>query len=168
MIVIIRFTAGSHVVENIILFKLSGMKTLLFSVINVLFFVVCSHAQKPVNWTDKQLMEPAELASTINAKQDLPVIISVGPGAVIPNSVDAGMASEAAGLDKLKQALKALPKDRKVVVYCGCCPFEHCPNVRPAIDVLKDMHFTNYYLLDIPNNIKKDWIEKGYPLAKEE
>jgi hypothetical protein len=38
--------------------------------------------------------------------------------------------------------------------------------VRPAIDALKEMKFTNYYLLDLPNNIKKDWIDKGYPVAK--
>ena len=60
----------------------------------------------------------------------------------------------------------SIPKDTKVVVYCGCCPFEHCPNVRPAIDVLKEMKFTNYYLLNLSHNLKTDWIDKGYPTAK--
>ena len=140
----------------------------LIIVMAVMLFVNNSPAQKPVNWTSNQLMEPSTLAGEINAKKDAPVIISVGPGAVIPNSVDAGMASETAGLDSLKAYLTDLPKDRKIVIYCGCCPFEHCPNVRPAINVLKEMNFTNYYLLDLPDNIKKDWIDKGYPMAKPE
>ena len=62
-----------------------------------------------------------------------------------------------------KEQLKKLPKNKRVVIYCGCCPFEHCPNVRPAIQLLKQMKFTNYRLLDLPKNIKIDWIDKGYP-----
>jgi hypothetical protein len=124
-----------------------------------------SIAQKPANWTEKQLMEPADLANTIAAKNELPVIISVGPGAVIPNSFDAGMASTPEGLEKLKAHLKTIDTHKKIVIYCGCCPFDHCPNVRPAIELLKEMHFTNYYLLNLSHNIRKDWIEKGYPVA---
>lgn len=138
----------------------------MLSFISFLFFANYSQAQNPVNWTSSQLMAPETLANAITAKKDVPVIISVGPGAIIPNSIDAGMASEPAGLAKLKAQLNSLPKNQKVVVYCGCCPFEHCPNARPAINALKEMNFTNYYLLDLPDNIKKDWIDKGYPVAK--
>jgi hypothetical protein len=139
----------------------------------VLFFVLVlilslnSQAQNPINWTAKQLIEPSELSGIITAQKGLPVIISVGPGAMIPNSIDAGMASKADGLDKLKTQLKAIDRDKKIVIYCGCCPFEHCPNVRPAIEVLKEMKFTNYYLLNLPHNIKADWIDKGYPVVKQ-
>ena len=93
-------------------------------------------------------------------------MISVGPGALIPNSFDAGMAGTKDGLDKLKTKLGTLKKDQKIVIYCGCCPFEHCPNVRPAIDALKQMKFTNFYLLNLSHNIKKDWIDQGYPAKK--
>lgn len=123
-------------------------------------------AQNPVNWTEKQLMQPADLAATLQSGKSLPVIFSVGPGAVIPHSIDIGMTREAGNLQKLKDQLAKLPKNTKIVVYCGCCPFEHCPNVRPAIALLKDMQFTNYFLLNIPKNIKTDWIEKGYPVNK--
>jgi len=145
--------------------KFASGKTLLV----VLFFAfsIKAQAQNTVNWTDKQLIEPSELSGMIKAEKDLPVIISVGPGAVIPNSVDAGMASKAEGMEKFKTRLQGIDKDKKIVIYCGCCPFEHCPNVRPAIDVLKSMKFTNYYLLDLPHNIKVDWIDKGYPVKKE-
>ncbi len=123
------------------------------------------HAQNPVNWTPNQLIEPSALARSIEAKKDVPVILSVGPGSVIPQSINIGMASEKEGLEKLKAQLKNTPKDENIVIYCGCCPFDHCPNVRPAIDVLKEMKFTNYHLLNLPDNIKKNWIEKGYPVA---
>jgi len=142
--------------------------TKLLIVVGPLLFTMNSYGQNPINWTNKQLIQPSELANEINTKKDVPYIISVGPGAVIPNSVNAGMASEKEGLDKLKEQLNNLPKDQKIVIYCGCCPFEHCPNVRPAINVLKEMNFTNFYLLNIPNNIKKDWIDLGYPVEKSE
>jgi hypothetical protein len=155
--------------ENFILYKIQRMKKFamkaLYSIL-MLLFSFQSHAQNPVNWTPKQLIEPSDLSNTIAAQKDLPLIISVGPGSVIPNSIDVGMTSKADGLEKLKAQLKGIDRNRKIVIYCGCCPFEHCPNVRPAIDVLKGMNFTNYYLLDLPHNIKADWIDKGYPVAK--
>jgi hypothetical protein len=126
-----------------------------------------SSAQNPENWTSKQLMQPADLAEKITSKKDVPLIFSVGPGATIPGSVDIGMGKEKENLDKLRKELSALPTDTKVVMYCGCCPFEHCPNVRPAIDVLKEMKFSNYQLLNLSHNLKTDWIDKGYPTVKQ-
>ena len=113
------------------------------------------------------MIQPAELAEKISSGKDVPVIISVGPGASIPNSIDIGMVKDKENLEKLKDELKSLPKETKIVVYCGCCPFEHCPNVRPAINVLKELQFTNYKLLNLPHNIKTDWIDKGYQVAKQ-
>lgn len=124
-------------------------------------------AQNPENWTSNQLIQPADLAEKITTGKDVPVIFSVGPGATIPKSVEIGMVKEHENLDKLKKELSALPKDTKIVVYCGCCPFEHCPNIRPAISALKEMNFTNYQLLNLSHNIKTDWIDKGYPVAKQ-
>lgn len=124
-------------------------------------------AQNPENWTSNQLVQPADLAEKITDGKDVPVIFSVGPGAPIPKSIDIGMAKENENLDKLKKELAVLPKDKKIIVYCGCCPFDKCPNVRPAIAVLKDMHFTNYALLNLSHNVKTDWIDKGYPVVKQ-
>ncbi len=119
-------------------------------------------AQNPVNWTNDQLLAPSELSATLKSNKDLPVVFSIGPGAVIPNSKEMGMIREAVNMNKFKEALSKLPKDTKIVVYCGCCPYEHCPNVRPAIQLLKEMKFTNYKLLDLPHYIRVDWIQKGY------
>ena len=138
----------------------------------VLFIMGCniSQAQKPVNWTADQLMEPAALAQTLKINKKVPIIISVGPGALIPNSIDIGMVSEEKKLDKFKEEIEGnkwvAEFNFSIVIYCGCCPFERCPNVRPAIDVLKKMKFTNYHLLNLPTNIKTDWISKGYPTVE--
>lgn len=128
-------------------------------------FQKCS-AQKPVNWTPEQLIEPAALAKTIESNKDLPFIYCVGPGVVIPHSIDIGMTNDEKNLAKFKDSLSNLPRNSNIVIYCGCCPFERCPNVRPAIDVLKKMKFTNYHLLNLPTNIKTDWISKGYPTVE--
>jgi len=137
------------------------------AVLVVLLFVAKTNAQNPVNWSNDQLMQPADLVKIINEKKDVPVIFSVGPAATVPNSKEIGMVREEQNLAKFKEELKKLPRDTKIVVYCGCCPYEHCPNVRPAIQALKDMKFTNYYLLDLPHNIRADWIDKGYPTQSE-
>lgn len=134
--------------------------------IGLLFISQISIAQNPVNWTPEQLMAPSELSTIIKDNKQVPVIFSIGPGAVIPHSKDMGMIKEAENMKEFKEQLARLPKDTQLVVYCGCCPYEHCPNVRPAIQLLKDMNFTNYKLLDLPHNIKVDWINKGYPVEK--
>jgi thiosulfate/3-mercaptopyruvate sulfurtransferase len=118
----------------------------------------------PEPWTEKQLMAPADLASVIsspNAKK--PIIFSVGPGALIRGSKDMGPVHEKENLDKFKRALALLSPNTEIVVYCGCCPFEHCPNIRPAFSLLNEMKFTHAHLLNLVTNIKTDWVAKGYP-----
>ncbi len=122
-----------------------------------------SPAQNPENWTKSQLIEPATLARIIAADKDLPIIISVGPGAVIPHSIDIGMVKDEENMTKFKEQVGKLPKSANIVLYCGCCPFDHCPNVRPAIAFLKSQDFINYHLLNLPHNLKTDWLAKGYP-----
>ena len=115
-------------------------------------------------WTENQLMPPAELAKLINDRDaHLPIVFSIGPGAIVKGSIDIGPAKEKDNLKKLKQQLSKLPKDTAIVIYCGCCPFQHCPNIRPAFELLNKMKFTNHKLLNLPKNIKVDWIDKGFP-----
>lgn len=143
------------------------MNTLrIFLLLTAIIFSGHAFSQKPENWTREQLMEPAQLAAQLKAVDKQPAIFSVGPGAVIASSVDIGSVSNKDNLDKFRQQLKSLPKNAAIVVYCGCCPFEHCPNVRPAIDALRDMKFTNYKLLNLAHNAKTDWLDKGYPSNK--
>lgn len=132
----------------------------------IMFSCQQSQGQKPENWSAEQLMEPSLLAKNLASNNNLPVIISVGPGAIIPHSIDIGMTNDAANLQKFKDEISKLPKSTKIVVYCGCCPFAKCPNVRPAIAALQEKGFTNYFLLNLPQNIKTDWISKGYPVEE--
>jgi hypothetical protein len=132
----------------------------------VLFLGSVAFAQNPVNWTEKQIIQPSELAAAIGSGKDVPLIFSVGPAATIPGSVAVGMVNTTEGIGKFKTLLKTADRKKKIVIYCGCCPYDHCPNVRPAIDAMKQMKFTNFFLLDLPHNIKKDWIDKGYPNSK--
>ena len=136
----------------------------------LILFVISfsSKAQQPITWTEKQLIEPADLAKTISSGKDVPLTISVGPGAVIPQSIATGMARETQNLETLRKKLEPISRKKKIVIYCGCCPFGKCPNVRPALALLKEMKFKHYYLLDLPENVKHDWIDKGYPVAKVE
>ena len=145
--------------------KTHECKFILFLII-VLAFSEKTLAQNPENRTSKQIIQPAELANSLSSGKQLPLIFSVGPGALIPHSINIGMVKDKENLDKLKKELSKVPKRTKIVVYCGCCPYEHCPNVRPAIQALQEMNFTNYKLLNLPHNIKTDWIDKGYPTSK--
>ncbi|HLV46847.1 MAG TPA: hypothetical protein VKY32_07390 [Flavobacterium sp.] len=116
-------------------------------------------------WNSNQLLEPATLASKISQNQtDNLLILSVGPDAVIKGSVDIGATHEQENIKKLKSYLKNVPKDKEVIIYCGCCPFDKCPNIRPAFTVLQDMGFKNAKLLNLPKNIKVDWLDKDYPI----
>lgn len=116
-------------------------------------------------WTKNQLMEPAVLAKIINdSTAKKPIIYSIGPGADIKGSIEIGPAQEKENLDKLKAALEKLDRNTEIVIFCGCCPFEHCPNIRPPFELLNEMKFTNHKLLNLSHNIKVDWFNKGYPV----
>ena len=86
----------------------------------------------------------------------------------IPGSRYAGAASNAEGLAALKKLAANLPRNQQIVIYCGCCPWDDCPNIRPAFQALKEMGFSNLKVLDIPERFGDDWTAKGYPVVKGE
>ena len=86
----------------------------------------------------------------------------------IPGSEYIGPGSTEAGLQQLRQRVASLPKTKSIFLYCGCCPWGHCPNVKPAYDALNAMGFSNLKVVYIPNNFGADWVDKGYPTAKGE
>jgi len=116
-------------------------------------------------WTKAQLMEPSNLVSILkNPKAAKPTIFNIGVVEDIPGAKNLGAASKKENLANFKAALASLPKSTRVVVYCGCCPFSKCPNIRPAFLAMQEAGFKNGRLLNIPTNIKTDWINKGYPM----
>jgi len=140
--------------------------TLYFCFIMLILFSITTQAQTTKEpWTDSQLMPTKELADQINtAGKSQPLIINIGPQAVIKGSADVGPGKEKTNIKALEKMLAKQDKNKEVVIYCGCCPFEKCPNIRPAFNQLKELGFTHAKLLNIPQNIKVDWIDKGYPV----
>ena len=118
-------------------------------------------------WTEDQLMEPADLAKILNdGTIPQPIIFNIGSVGDIQGAESIGIAKDEEGLESLRNRLSSLPKDADIVIYCGCCPFKDCPNVRPAFSLLTEMQFTNPKLLNLPDNLKVDWIDKGYPMGE--
>jgi thiosulfate/3-mercaptopyruvate sulfurtransferase len=118
-------------------------------------------------------IEPQDFAAKLQAKGAKPEVLQVGFAVLyrskhIPGSVYAGPASKAEGLDALKAAVANLPRDREIVIYCGCCPWDKCPNVKPALESLRQMGFAHVKALVIPTNFAADWIDHGYPVEQGE
>ena len=117
---------------------------------------------------DPALVQPAEVAAQLAGKGMRPAVFMVGPNVLyrskhIPGSVYAGPGNGEAGLAMLKAEADKLPRDREVVLYCGCCPWDHCPNVKPAMNLLKQMGFTKAKAMYLGTGFKADWLDKGYP-----
>jgi len=121
-------------------------------------------------WTAKETVQPADFAKELQQeKHPYPTVIYVGvktlyEGAHIPGAVFYGPGSTEPGLAGLKKFAAALPKNSNVVLYCGCCPLEKCPNLRPAFTVLKDIGFVRLRVLILPTSFNTDWVEKGFPV----
>ncbi|GAA4434063.1 hypothetical protein GCM10023091_08480 [Ravibacter arvi] len=133
-----------------------------------LLAVRVSAQQKKEPWKPGQLMATKVLADRISNRQtgDM-LIVSIGPDNPIRGSVDIGPGKEKENIAALKSLLEKTPRDKEVVIYCGCCPFDKCPNIRPAFQVLNELGFKQAKLLDIPKNIKVDWLDKNYPVNEE-
>jgi thiosulfate/3-mercaptopyruvate sulfurtransferase len=125
-------------------------------------------------WQQGQLIGAEQLASILSAsKSDKPVIFCVAPNVLfraghIPGAIRSGPSSQPEALENLQKQAQSLAKDKEIVIYCGCCPWQHCPNVRPAYELLKKMGFSKVRVLHIPANFKQDWADKGYPVARGE
>jgi len=124
-------------------------------------------------WTIEQVLQPAELVHDLGTDEgsSAPTIIYVGfrtlfEGAHIPGATFHGTASNEDGLANLKKWTAGLPRSANLVIYCGCCPFNRCPNIRPAYKALHEMGFTHLRILALPTSFAADWVEKGYPIQK--
>jgi thiosulfate/3-mercaptopyruvate sulfurtransferase len=117
--------------------------------------------------TDRDLVQPAdavkELKSALVIHVGFPVLYR---SAHIAGTQFAGPGSKEEGIADLKKAVAGQPRDREIILYCGCCPWDKCPNIRPAFAALREMGFTHVKAMVVPANLKTDWIDKGYPTEK--
>ena len=127
-------------------------------------------AEEP--WSKPQEITPEALAAVLrNPGAPKPAIFETSFPVLyrnrhIPGAIFAGPGARQEGLDLLKQAVAKLPREREIVIYCGCCPMRQCPNIRPAFRLLQQLGFRNTRVLVIPTNLAKDWIDKGYPIER--
>jgi rhodanese-related sulfurtransferase len=118
------------------------------------------------------LIQPADLAANLkSASAPKPLILQVGfrtlyTQAHIPDSEYVGPASEDAGLQLLRNRVAKLTRDTVIVIYCGCCPWGHCPNVAAAYDALHALGFTQVKVLYIADNFGDNWVNRGYPMVR--
>lgn len=146
------------------------MKNMINHLVGILIFLFAGVSgvvtgQNAEPWTSKDLLEPAALAFMLNGSTgEKPVILNIGPLAAIKGATYVGPTNNKAGMDKLRKALETVPKDKMVVIYCGCCPFRNCPNIRPAFSLLKEQGYKNPKLLNLKQNLKVDWTDYGYPM----
>ena len=146
---------------------------LILAMIGVL--AIPAHAQNaPANpWTATQTTQPSQLATMLsNSTGAKPVILQVGFQVLyrskhIPGSIYAGPASTPDGLQALKNAASKLPRNADIYIYCGCCPIQKCPNIRPAFQALKAMGFTHLHVVMLKSSFGQDWVAHGYPVAGE-
>jgi thiosulfate/3-mercaptopyruvate sulfurtransferase len=123
----------------------------------------------PDPWTAADLIQPAQLVARLHSPTAAkPPIYYVGFGVLyrskhIPGAEFAGPANRPEGLQALREAALKHPRTEEIVIYCGCCPWDHCPNLRPAFQMLRDLGFKRVRVLALPTTFSKEWIEKGYP-----
>ncbi|SRR5579883_179250 len=140
----------------------------------ILFTVGAMMAQNPdaaafnPPWSPGEVIHAPDLADLV-AKKQAKYVFYVGFAQLykskhVPGAVYGGPARSQEGLDELKKAVAGVPKDAQIVLYCGCCPWDHCPNMKPAYNLLHGLGYSKIRIVEIPNSFAKDYIEKGYPV----
>ena len=135
----------------------------------LLAFVLFDGATDP--WSANEIVQPKQLADRLEAHEKPPIFYVGFPvlyrnGSHVAGAALAGPCSKAEGLDALRKAVAELPRDKEIFIYCGCCSFVKCPNIRPAYSALHDLGFKQVRVLMIETNLHTDWVEKGYPSVK--
>ena len=134
--------------------------------------LLCGLSVATAQTAEPATITPADLAAMLKKPaSDRPLVIQVGfkvmfDQAHIPGSEYLGPGSDGNGIAELRKRVGPLKRDAVIVLYCGCCPWERCPNVRPAAALLTSMGFTHMKVLHIANNFGADWVSKGYPTQK--
>lgn len=141
------------------------MKKIVFLTTALLLVLAAQSQTYP--WKNTEIMETADLAMKINKhSKDLPKILNVGPEDNIKSAIKIGAVNSPEGINKLKVAVAKTSKSKAIVLYCGCCTYANCPNIKPAFETLKKSGYTVVKVLNIPEGLTPDWAMKGYPMEK--
>ena len=119
-----------------------------------------------------QLIQPEALNRLLQAGgTEKPLVLQVGSHVLFaeahpPGTEYAGPGSQPAGIQLLHNRVNALSRKKLIVLYCGCCPWNRCPNVGPAFAKLREIGFSNVKVLYLADNFGANWVEKGYAVEK--
>jgi len=122
-------------------------------------------------WAPNQTVQPAALAKELENSKTAPMVVFVGFGRLygaghIKGAQYHGTTSKEDGLKEFTAWAAKLPRTANIVIYCGCCPMDRCPNIRPAFKALQDLGFKQVRVLILPNDFATDWADKGLPYDK--
>ncbi len=122
-------------------------------------------------WSAAQTVHPDDFVKELAGAKPAPTVIFVGfqrlfTAGHIKGAQFHGSGGSAEGLAQLKSWAASLSRSTDIVIYCGCCPMERCPNMRPAFSALHDMGFTKLRALILPHSFAEDWADKGLPYEK--
>jgi len=153
--------------------RIASLICILIGTMTVAFSVLAQTEEGPAkNWApgSPELVQPEELIKAMKSSQK-PTILYVGPKAFyqqahVPGAEYIGATAKPEGLEKLRGRAASLKHNAPVVIYCGCCPWDHCPNIRPAYDELHKMGFTNLKVLYLAGTFGTSWADKGLPVEK--
>ena len=153
------------------------MKSSVWYFLAVLALATLASAQITLPTNDpipqSHLITADNFAKELDTAKQKPIILNIGPRSMfsqahIVGSEYMGAGSSEATQQKLRERVKPLPKNTEIVLYCGCCPWGHCPNVHPVYKLLHMMGYTNVKVIYITGDFGTDWVQKGYPVARGE
>jgi thiosulfate/3-mercaptopyruvate sulfurtransferase len=122
-------------------------------------------------WTKAQTLQAADLANELSDSKTAPTVLFVGfkrlyTSGHIKGAQYHGTAGSEEGLKELTAWAAGIPRTTNLVIYCGCCPMEKCPNIRPAFKALQGLGFKNLRVLLLPQDFATDWVGKSLPYDK--
>jgi thiosulfate/3-mercaptopyruvate sulfurtransferase len=122
-------------------------------------------------WTKGQTVLPAELVKELGDSKTAPTVVFVGfkrlySAGHIKGAQYHGTAGSDEGLKELTTWASGLPRSTNLVIYCGCCPMERCPNIRPAFKALQGLGFKSLRVLLLSQDFATDWAGKDLPYDK--
>lgn|ERR1700720_8699 len=151
--------------------RASGIANLLAAACALVVFTATSIQADADPWTKAQTVQPAKLAKELANSGTAPTVVFVGfkrlyAAGHIKGAQYHGTAGSEEGLKELTAWAAGLSRSTNLVIYCGCCPLERCPNIRPAFKVLQGLGFKNLRVLLLPQDFATDWADKGFPYDK--
>jgi thiosulfate/3-mercaptopyruvate sulfurtransferase len=160
-------------VRSRIVFRLVRLSVVLAAACALVVIAATSIHGDSDPWTKAQTVEPAGLAKELGNSKTAPTVVFVGfkrlySAGHIKGAQYHGTAGSDEGLKELTAWAAGLPRSTNLVIYCGCCPLERCPNIRPAFKALQGLGFKNLRVLLLPQDFATDWAGKGFPYDKGE